>query len=55
MGPLPCLNEIAGRNENGTGPRCLQNVGHIMELTADIVLEDRKLMEWLLEPLRSVR
>lgn len=26
-----------------------------MELTADIVLEDRKLMEWLLEPLRSVR
>jgi len=26
-----------------------------MELTADIVLEDRKLMEWLLEPIRSVR
>lgn len=26
-----------------------------MELTADIVLEDRKLMEWVLEPLRSVR
>ena len=26
-----------------------------MELSADIVLEDRKLVEWLLEPLRSVR
>jgi len=26
-----------------------------MELSADIVLEDRKLFEWLLEPLRSVR
>lgn len=26
-----------------------------MELTADIVLEDRKLMEWLLEPVRSIR
>jgi len=26
-----------------------------MELTADIVLEDRKLMEWLLEPIKSIR
>lgn len=26
-----------------------------MELTADIVLEDRKLLEWLMEPLKSYR
>lgn len=26
-----------------------------MELTADIVLEHRKLVEWLLEPIKSVQ
>jgi membrane fusion protein len=26
-----------------------------MELSADIVLEDRQLVDWLLEPLKSVR
>ena len=26
-----------------------------MELSADVVLEDRRLMDWLLEPLKSIR
>ena len=26
-----------------------------MELSADVVLEDRRLIDWLLEPLKSVR
>jgi membrane fusion protein len=26
-----------------------------MELSADVVLEDRRLMDWLLEPLESIR
>ena len=26
-----------------------------MELSADVVLEDRRLVDWLLEPIRSIR